>query len=194
MVEKKLETAETTEVGAISVEALENSVMRAKEAFEKKAKDIQGKQYLVSGGKKTLDALFQFTEHDMPWGAQEALGVVTIWDRLKKAKEMKEPMLDGDAIEAIGYFVGKFTGKGYTSAKKFKEGDVFEPVTKMLTKVMQDKKELETLNDQWRDLSGKLFEMQEAEHNASEITKKAEGPTEDVKPDTKIETNNLLYT
>lgn len=151
----------------LSPEALRASADKAKKSFEKKSKEINGKQYLVNGGQKTIKAFMDFMENDAPWTAQEALGVVTVMDRLEKAKDMKEPMLDSDAVEALGYYVGKVTGVGLKSAKKFKEGGVFEPITKMLTRVMQDKKELEMLSEQWREIGSRLGEIEKDDDSAT---------------------------
>jgi len=156
---EKTDAPESKSETNTDIEKVGKSMAKTKDLYEKKSKELTEKKYLVDGGEETLKALFEFIEKDVNWTAQECIGVVTLHDRLKAAEKMDKPMLDGDAIEAIGYFVGRITGTGLESAKKLKDGNIFDPISKMLTRVTQDKKELETIQTEWQELSNKYYEL-----------------------------------
>ena len=149
MSEEKTATM-TIEKGNAEPKVDQKRIDAAKEAFETFGKGMEGKVYLVPGGKTTADAIANFLENKATWAAHESLGIVRAHEDIKSASKgsKKELYLSGLCIEAVAYYVSKATGQGLEEAKVFKD-NIFMPINDAMAKINEDKKRAEELQYEW---------------------------------------------
>ena len=108
----------------------------ARNAFEKFGKELDGKVYLVPGGKTTSDAILDFLENKAGFSAHESLGIVRAHEDVTAAakSKKKELFVSGLCVEAVAYYVSKATGVGLKEAQEFKD-HLFMPINEAMAKI-----------------------------------------------------------
>ena len=128
----------------------QTKVENAKNAFVEFGKELEGKVYLVPGGKTTATAILSFLENKAEFAAHESLGIVRAHEDVTKAfkNNKNELFLTGLCVEAVAYYVSKAGGVGLAEAKAFKD-ELFMPINEAMAKINEDKKKAEALQLEW---------------------------------------------
>lgn len=159
----------------------QEAVKQAEVELEAFKKSLDGKLYAINlGSEDTLKNLIDFIENDVAWTAQESLGVIEVSKTLNsivKEKKMKAGSVftRNLEIEAIYFFLSKFSSKGKKEAEKFLA--IFKPVSEALTILRGDN---ETVNRMEYKLEALKHGIEVAKTDES-VDKKEEEPVSEEK-------------
>lgn len=150
-VELKVEKNESTEESKkINPEVIE----KLKEAIEKKEVELEGKKYLIPGGKEVATLIKNFICEDAKWKFTEALGIIEVNKIIQEflTSGKKDFMIPPVALEATYYFLSKHEGKGLAEAETCTS--LLKAINQAKARADEDKKEYEEMQ----------FRLQSLEH------------------------------
>lgn len=151
----ELVVEKTTQEIADKKAAQTKLIAELNEQLAKVEEELEGKKYLIEGGKDMGLALHAFIMHEAKWKFTEALGVIEVVKTLESfnaSKKEKDLMVGPLEIEALYYFMSKHEGVGLASAKSFIE--MLRAVNPAKSRKEEDTKKYEQI----------VFRIQSLEH------------------------------